>query len=517
MKVVIVDDEPKLRQGLQTLIPWKEMGFVVAGAAANGVEALEVIERERPDIAFVDIRMPLMDGLQLIRTVVSKHPDIQIIILSGYADFDYAKQAIKSGVAGYLLKPVDTEELSHTLEQVKKRIQQKRQNTEQKPMAKPPREWLLRKLLGVSRDSESQDIASLKNMLHEAGMLWESYEVILLSPRAIDSELPHVCHKFADALKPAIQESGRGEIIVSFPYVALLLREPLRGRKCREQLYRRLQSASGGTSFAAAVGGAVAKPEEVGRSFLQAQKGVEQAFFAQREELLPLNTSLYIAPNDSCSSDEQIETCIEELALRLSYSLDASRFEAIASLMEEAAALFFKREPKEHFIKESFFHLVNAVVHKRTKVSGRGLKRTEEVSQFLQKIFTYDRLVDLMRETQEFLLSFAKRTEPEGREKELHMMLDIIHNHYDDNLKLETLAGVLNYSPAYLGQMFKNKTGEYFNTYLDKVRIRKAKELLAQGLKVYEVARRVGYANVNYFHEKFKKYEGRSPSNFKNP
>jgi two-component system response regulator YesN len=76
---------------------------------------------------------------------------------------------------------------------------------------------------------------------------------------------------------------------------------------------------------------------------------------------------------------------------------------------------------------------------------------------------------------------------------------------------------MLNYSTAYLGQLFKNKTGEYFNTYLDRVRIQKAKELLGQGMKVYEAAERVGYTSVNYFHSKFKKYEGRSPSDFKNP
>lgn len=96
-------------------------------------------------------------------------------------------------------------------------------------------------------------------------------------------------------------------------------------------------------------------------------------------------------------------------------------------------------------------------------------------------------------------------------------MINIIHRHYADHLKLETLAGMLNYSTAYLGQLFKSKTGEYFNTYLDKVRIQKAKELLEQGMKVYEAAERVGYTNVNYFYSKFKKYEGRSPSDFKNP
>ena len=91
-------------------------------------------------------------------------------------------------------------------------------------------------------------------------------------------------------------------------------------------------------------------------------------------------------------------------------------------------------------------------------------------------------------------------------------MIDLINRNYFENLKLETLADVFNYNSAYLGKLFKNVTGEYFNTYVDKVRIEKAKQLLDQGMKVYQVAEKVGYTNVDYFHSKFRKYVGTSPS-----
>lgn len=93
--------------------------------------------------------------------------------------------------------------------------------------------------------------------------------------------------------------------------------------------------------------------------------------------------------------------------------------------------------------------------------------------------------------------------------------MDLIQRNYSENIKLETLASVFNYNSAYLGKMFKNTTGEYFNTYLDKVRISKAKDFLKQGMKVYQVAEKVGYTNVDYFHSKFKKYVGTSPSNYR--
>lgn len=126
LKVMIVDDEPKLRQGLQTLIPWESLDLTVTAAAANGKEALEMMEKEPPDIALVDIRMPLMDGLQLIRRLATSGHQVQCIILSGYADFEYVKQAIKYGVAGYLLKPVDIKEMTNTLKRVRGRIEAER-------------------------------------------------------------------------------------------------------------------------------------------------------------------------------------------------------------------------------------------------------------------------------------------------------------------------------------------------------------------------------------------------------
>ena len=102
-----------------------------------------------------------------------------------------------------------------------------------------------------------------------------------------------------------------------------------------------------------------------------------------------------------------------------------------------------------------------------------------------------------------------------GRGNEIKKITELIQRRYNENLKLETLSELFNYNSAYLGKMFKNTTGEYFNTYLDKVRIENAKQLLNQGMKVYEVAEKVGYMNPDYFNSKFRKYVGVSPTAFR--
>lgn len=102
MKVLIVDDEPKLREGLKSIVPWTELGYQVVDTAANGNEALEKHGKYDPDLMLIDIRMPGMDGLQLIEAIRNLDAEIHLLILSGYADFDYAKRAISHRVDGYL-------------------------------------------------------------------------------------------------------------------------------------------------------------------------------------------------------------------------------------------------------------------------------------------------------------------------------------------------------------------------------------------------------------------------------
>lgn len=123
LTVLLVDDEMYVRKGLYELISWIELDMEIIGEAENGVEALNLIERLQPDVIITDIRMPILDGLELIRAV-EKMPHLEpvFIIISGYHDFKYAQQAIRYGVHDYILKPIDDEELTATLQKSAKLI-----------------------------------------------------------------------------------------------------------------------------------------------------------------------------------------------------------------------------------------------------------------------------------------------------------------------------------------------------------------------------------------------------------
>ncbi len=129
-KVVIIDDEPVIAEGLSRGIKWEKWGCRVAAAAENGQDGIEVIRRECPDILFTDIRMPGMDGLSMIAALKSEYPDMQITILTGFRDFEYAREAIRLGVTRFLLKPSKMDELEEAIQVMTEKLSQKKEQKE---------------------------------------------------------------------------------------------------------------------------------------------------------------------------------------------------------------------------------------------------------------------------------------------------------------------------------------------------------------------------------------------------
>ena len=124
LKVFLVEDETLIREGLRDRIPWEQYGFRFVGEAGDGEMALPLIRKTRPDVIITDIKMPFMDGLELSRIVKEEFPKTKILIVSGYDDFEYAREALTIGVDQYILKPVTRMNLRKVLEELKEKIEQ---------------------------------------------------------------------------------------------------------------------------------------------------------------------------------------------------------------------------------------------------------------------------------------------------------------------------------------------------------------------------------------------------------
>lgn len=368
-KVVLVDDEKLVRQGMKAIVDWNRHGFEVAGEAVNGREALLRHEELKPDLMLVDVRMPGMDGLKVIEEIRKTDSRCHFIILSGHADFSYAKSAIAWGVHAYLLKPLDTEE--------------------------------------------------------------------------IDRELARIG--------------------------ALLQRESEMPRK------------------------------------------TEQAGAWRKDEFLSPDdkTGITRASSGSAAPD------VNELADKLFYALDIGNRDALRRLIEEGLQSIAGHDGAEQAVKTAAAQWLSLALTKLSKTGDVAYTAVHESLPVIADIYEQPDFRTLTQMLEKKLLQLLDRLGTADGKPTIKRILDFIERHYAENLKLETLGELFNYNSGYLGKLFKLHTGDTFNTYLDKVRIKNAKALLESGLKVHQVAARVGYANADYFHLKFKKYLGESPSRYK--
>jgi two-component system response regulator YesN len=203
----------------------------------------------------------------------------------------------------------------------------------------------------------------------------------------------------------------------------------------------------------------------------------------------------------------------EELVRKLYYALDIGSVEGTAAAVAEASALILLTGDGEQAVKSAWAQLLTAVLSKAAAANPQ-LAQQEDLTMITQ-LYLAHHYQDMLAQLERRLSEIAERIGRQDSASVMKRMTDFIERHHSENLKLETLAELFNYNSGYLGKLFKSHTGEHFNTYLDQVRIEHAIKLLQEGLKVHQVSERVGYANVDYFHSKFKKYKGVSPSSFK--
>lgn len=362
-RIMIVDDEPLIREGLKTLIDWGSYGFDVVAVARDGNDALAQFDEKAPDLMIVDIRMPVMDGLHLIEAVRERNIYTHFLILSGYSEFEYAKRAIHSKVDGYILKPVDEEELVKYMVLIKTQL-----------------------------DEES---------------LNDKHVVLMNSSDFFD-----MGQQF-DALNRSVQ---------SIDLVQYL-----------DKLY---------------------------------------------------------------------------------FVIDIGNKEGAAKLLEQIGYEILQTNITEHQIKTQYVQLFMKIIHKLI-LGHSTLKSSEiELTEWIGRIYNQTTYSSMQVFIASQLSAIIDHTDLNNSGTLVRRMADMIERNYSENLKLESISEAFNYNSAYLGKLFKGQTGESFHTSLDRVRINKAKELLDEGLKVYQVAELVGYTNVDYFHSKFKKYVGKSPKSY---
>ncbi|MCR2804425.1 response regulator [Paenibacillus soyae] len=509
-KVIVADDEPTIRQGLLKIVDWEALGFHVVGDVSNGIKTVALHQELSPELIVIDIRMPRMDGLQAIREIRKTDGDCQFLILSGYADFAYAKQAIEMNVSGYVLKPIDQEELTQELLRIRAKLDQQSGRAKWSEFhADALREELILKLI----TAESADAPELESELAPlTSFAGTTKQILLVEAEDFTQAGPGYLESVKLRWLEAAEMEGLGYGFLTGPYTGFLLKEDLNRQGVKSKWTRLLHDAcEPGQGFTAAAGPIVYDLGDIRRSY-EGALGLLKDRFLLDEGRIHMETER-VMNHGVAETKGHAPPDLEALATKLFFMLDLGRCEGVAETLREAGGALAAYDSTEIAIKTGIAQVLSVALSKLA--AAHSSINIQDYAPLLAELYQHTHYDKLMNAAHTQLAELAERLGKDGSQPVVKQVMDFIQRHYHENLKLEAMAEMYNYNKGYLGRMFKQHTGESFHTYLDKVRIQQAIRFLREGYKVYEVSERVGYPNVDYFHSKFKKYVGASPSSIK--
>lgn len=521
-KVLIADDEAKVCQLIQGLVPWETLGLSVVGTVHDGLSALEMMRANMPDILITDIRMPGLDGIQLIQQAKEIHPDLRCVIISGYRHFDYAHNAIKFGVQDYLLKPLQKEELIRTLQKL---MAQPAQEKVIEPDASPALEALcadsLSGRLSAAEATQEHLRARYRIELPE-GLRYCALlcKADLEGVAAQDTARRIAAQKLADGCRAALAPlTKRLYIGLSDVGVAVLLEVAkerqdvlhdalyqLRDRmEMMRDLFPKLRVSIGVGNGADTVAGAVASFRQAAHALDQRLTRAEGAVilynpvppraFVLRELLGPdllhqLSTALQGMQVSTYRT--LLQTCFHRLRRAVGDDLPA-----LHTLLRELVRFHCEQLPVSTTLQEMEGMMAACSDGWYAAVS---LAQVE--GENAQRLVAHLARVDeALKQVEQLPVRKAKA---------------FIREHYREPLTLEMVSGVAGFNPAYFSSLFKKETGERFLEYLAGVRIKAAKQLLTDSdLPITAIVEETGYGDYKYFCKQFKKEAGLSPQEYR--
>lgn len=519
-RAIIADDEYDIRAGLKKIIDWNEHGFIIVGEAGDGEEALELVVAEKPNLLITDIKMPVLDGLGLTRKVKELNPDIKIIIISGYDDFAYARDAIRYGVNSYLLKPVDPVELGAELNSVKTNLQNElNASYEERKKSEWIHDYFFCKL--VKGESVQEDMS--KSTRWHSLLQRHCFAVLLVELSDYGErllELPENeirLKKFAvrNILEEVLRDSGVGALfeISDGQFGALLAGDDIQlSERSVDKLCQRMVECVElytKESIHIGVGRMVGRIDSIPQSFNNAREAFGLRLFGGDEHIYSgyevdgsLDAwSLQWNPDGLCAAIKtldrkksvyELEGLLEELSRRA--ATHATVRLALLRVTVRLSDIVIEAGGDWKELYSNLFPDPEWISSTRSEVELR-----RKLAQLIEKV-----------------VLFLERTRNEPPEYDIERIVTYISNHYWEEINLKRLANLFYISSGYLGQLFKKETGQYFNDYMNRIRVDEAIKMLHDPrLSITEISEKVGYKNPNHLYMNFKNVTGMNPGDYR--
>lgn len=523
--VLLVDDEEEVIQVIMKKINWEGLGFSVIGYAENGVKALEMVEEFQPDVVMTDIRMPYMDGMELVGRIKTDYPATKILLLTGYDEFEYAKEAVHLEVEEYILKPVNSVELTNVFTQMKikldQEISEKRSVAilEQHYMESLPllqADFYSALIEGRLHKEEVQKYLSDYRITFDAA--WYCCLVIHTSSKQVPENM-HPRLLATSVERQAEERLGERWRAKSFSYLGntIMLCQMENENELSEltdecDRFCRYAQRIIGAVVTIGVGQAYRDILELAQSYRGAREAVSYRVLYGASRAINIRE---IAPQETRqkegSSEEEMSKLFKTIRLGSEEEVQDQAAKYLAHMS------FPEKSLQQHHI--DVMELVGALY----RFAGNNHIELEEFSRDLKDV--YISLLDMEPEElrrwlsgiclafRERLISARSRTNQSFVSKAEEY---IRSNYSDEDLSLDKICQVLGVSNSYFSTIFKKETGKSFTGYLTDYRMIQASRLLIRtNEKSYIIAKHVGYTDPNYFSYVFKRKFGVSPSKYR--
>ena len=548
IKVFLVEDEYAIREGIKRSIHWERDGFELVGEAGDGEVALPKIIKSKPDILITDIRMPFMDGLELSRLVKSEMPDIKIIVLSGYDDFNYAKQAISIGVEEYILKPVSEETLMEELKKVAEIISKEKQENE----AREKYVHDMEEIRILEQQKFLHDMIDGKLSIQESMALGkklgievtaECYSILLMqvfSGNSGESDIDAYSGIKEDIYSRIKDNCNDIPNVFLYDQVGDVLcflikadsEEELRDmiRRGTESI-RKLMKDHMDMLYFMAVGKIVERIRDVNISYADASRKFAERYMLEE-------SAIFDGTEKKDKKSGKADPVIEEKAATDKIdlnSIDAGKIsqKTILHFLKNGTIAEVDDFTEEYFssigyeVMESMmlrqYVLVEALLSAAAFMKTVGVegKELEEILGDTKDPTGYASSVDSAREYIQKLLNTILEYRNKLSDQKYIEIIDkakeyIQNNYQNEDMSLQSVALKVNVSSNHFSTIFRKETGETFIDFLTGVRMDKAKELLTcTSIKTSEIGFEVGYRDPHYFSYIFKKTQGVSPKEYR--
>lgn len=503
MKFVIVEDEIRIREGIRKLLPKISVNNTIVGEAENGEEGIEVIKRANPDVIITDIRMPIMDGLEMLKKLYAQGCNAKAIVLSAYSEFEYARQAIRLGVTEYLLKPIDVQELFRAVQQV---TQDKEKEIRQKPAQIGTPDQVFKSILNGDLKLEKEVVGYMVNQMKvkedmELSILvayfeeWEEERTkkIYRAFRSIMAENQALSYSLLEDAK-----QKRMQLII-YGY-----EESHAARRRIQNHFLAKKESFGGIALGWTHADNIfmlKSSYDALEPYMDWNISFGDKIIVSYPEIKNVQTALCVYPVE-IENEIKVAICVND-------------YEEIEKKVQEFHKYFQNDKVYEaKKIKECYVRFFWAVINFFKDVGGLDAENIEQ-QVLLERIMQSKTMEGLKSVTTE-LMEKINRKKADIENINVKRAVAMIHEFYRMGITLEEIALKLGITPEYLGTQFHQEMGVNFSAYIKGVRINKAKELLlGTNLKMYQIAERVGYSDPKYFSRVFKAETGQLPAEYR--